>query len=186
MKKMTFAFVLLFFVFVVAVPSFAGTVWLDEVISFDRPPESSDDGGLPECALGPDDNKFVSVDIPETLILAFTDNSALDGLGNDIHVYQCIAGDSDVDIYASENNTDYVYLGRTDRDVEYDLLDYFGLDYVNYLKFVGLDDGGSKDGFDLDAVKALNSGPYVPIPGAIWLLGSGLIGFVGFRKKLRN
>jgi hypothetical protein len=26
----------------------------------------------------------------------------------------------------------------------------------------------------------------VPIPGAIWLLGSGLIGLVGTRKKLRN
>jgi len=26
----------------------------------------------------------------------------------------------------------------------------------------------------------------VPIPGAVWLLGSGLIGLVGFRKKLLN
>ena len=26
----------------------------------------------------------------------------------------------------------------------------------------------------------------VPIPGAIWLLGSGLIGLVGFRKKIRK
>ena len=26
----------------------------------------------------------------------------------------------------------------------------------------------------------------VPIPGAVWLLGSGLIGLVGFRKKLKK
>jgi hypothetical protein len=29
-------------------------------------------------------------------------------------------------------------------------------------------------------------GAPVPIPGAIWLLGSGLIGLVGFRKKLKK
>jgi len=26
----------------------------------------------------------------------------------------------------------------------------------------------------------------VPVPGAVWLLGSGLIGLVGFRRKLRK
>ena len=26
----------------------------------------------------------------------------------------------------------------------------------------------------------------VPIPGAVWLLGSGLIGLVGIRRKLKN
>jgi hypothetical protein len=29
-------------------------------------------------------------------------------------------------------------------------------------------------------------GSSVPIPGAVWLLGSGLIGLVGFRKKLKK
>lgn len=28
--------------------------------------------------------------------------------------------------------------------------------------------------------------PTVPIPGAVWLLGSGLIGIVGIRRKLKN
>jgi hypothetical protein len=28
--------------------------------------------------------------------------------------------------------------------------------------------------------------PPVPIPGAVWLLGTGLIGLVGFRKKFKN
>ena len=26
----------------------------------------------------------------------------------------------------------------------------------------------------------------VPIPGAVWLLGSGLVGLLGFRRKIRN
>lgn len=29
-------------------------------------------------------------------------------------------------------------------------------------------------------------GPATPIPGAVWLLGSGLVGLVGFRKKMRR
>jgi hypothetical protein len=62
--------------------------WLDEVILFDRPTGSSNDGHLPEDALGPPDDRHVSIDIPETFIAAFVDNTALDGLGNDLHVYQ--------------------------------------------------------------------------------------------------
>ena len=29
-------------------------------------------------------------------------------------------------------------------------------------------------------------GTLVPIPGAVWLLGSGLIGLIGIRRKLKN
>ena len=60
------------------------------------------------------------------------------------------------------------------------------IDFVNYLKFVGVDDLGTYDGFDLDAVEALNSGPYVPIPSTILLLGSGFVGFIGLRRRLER
>jgi len=34
---------------------------------------------------------------------------------------------------------------------------------------------------------AVNSGQsFVPIPGAVWLLGSGLIALVGLRRKLKK
>ncbi len=39
-------------------------------------------------------------------------------------------------------------------------------------------------GFDLDAIGVLHQSP-VPIPGAVWLLGSGLLGLVGIRRKKR-
>jgi len=41
---------------------------------------------------------------------------------------------------------------------------------------------------DLDgmSVHVILSGSRIPIPGAIWLLGSGLIGLVGFRRKFRK
>ena len=192
MKKTTYVFVLLFTVFVLGTPGFASTVWLDEVILFVQPPGSSNDGGPPTDALGPPDARalpgggatgIVSIDIPETLIVAFTDNRAIDGLGNDIKIDEFYNRDSEADVYASMDNSNYVYLGRPNGDIEYDIADYPDLDFISYVKFIGLDDGGGSAGFDLDAVEALNS---VPIPGAIWLLGSSLIALVGYRKKLRN
>ena len=189
MKKLFVILCGMLFVFSIgANPGFAGTIWLDKVISFDQPSGSSILGGGPENALGPADAKSVSIDTPEILIVAFTDNSALDGDGNDIKIYEDINHDSSVDIYASMDNSNYVYLGMATGNVEYDISNFGKLGYINYLMFVGLDDGGSYPGFDLDAVWALHSGPHtaVPIPGALWLLGSGLIGIVGIRKKFKK
>ena len=45
-------------------------------------------------------------------------------------------------------------------------------------------DGTGSDGLDDTKVYAKVSS--VPIPGAIWLFGSGLIGIVGIRRKLKN
>jgi hypothetical protein len=45
-------------------------------------------------------------------------------------------------------------------------------DDVYYVKFVG-------NGYWIDSV----GGDVVPIPGAVWLLGSGLFGLAGLRKR---
>jgi hypothetical protein len=187
MKKILFLLAMLLAGALTAPISFAD-VWLDAVVSFDQPSGSSTAGGPATNALGPNDGAYVSIDIPEILVLGFSDNSALDGTGNDLHVYQVIAGDSNVDIYASPDDITYTYLGRTSGDVTYDLATY-GLVYVNFLKFVGLDNGGSSAGFDLDAVEALNSGDHmnpVPIPAALWLFGSGLMGLAGLRRRFKR
>lgn len=71
------------------------------------------------------------------------------------------------------------------------------LDEINYVRVVDIPGSGDycdsegnpiydawvtwgSGGFDLDAVGAINS---VPVPGAVWLLGSGLMGLVVLRRK---
>jgi len=164
----------------------AGTVWLDEVVLFDQPPGSSTIRNDPTEALGPNDgvNGDVSIDIPEILILAFTDNIADDGPGYDLLVYEVGADNATADVYASKDNITYTFV-QTIKGTTYIDLSGTGLDYVNYLKFVGLDNRGSSPGYDLDAVEALNSvDPRVPAPGAILLgsLGAGLVGWMRRRR----
>ena len=166
-----------------------GAEWLDEVVLFDQPVGSSMDGGPATNALGPNDGYYVSVDIPETLVLAFTDNTANDGVGGDLKIYQVIAGDSNVDVFASDLGIDWSFLGRTSGNTVFDLAGS-GLGYANFVKFVGLDNGGASAGFDLDAVEALNSIRHIngenviPAPGAVILsmIGVGLVGYVRRRK----
>jgi hypothetical protein len=194
MKNVAFGIAVLALSFLFVSSGFASAVWLDEVVSFDQPEGSSTSSNNPANALGADDSNYVAVDIPETLILAFTDNSALDGAGNDLRIREVGNDGAQANVYGSKNGVDWVFLVLATgsgsgtgnyTDIYFDL-DGTGLSYVNYLKFEGLDDLGTYPGFDLDAVEALNSGANVPIPAAIWLLGSGVLGILAVRKKYRN
>jgi len=147
-------------------------VWVDEVVLFDRPSGSSSQGGPATNALGAPDTNFVSIDIPESLILAFTDNTAYDGDGDDLLFVEYINGDSDADFYASQDGIAWTYLGESDDTVAFDL-DGTGLGWANFVRIDGLQNGGSSDGYDLDAVEALNSGTYIPEPASLALLGVG-------------
>jgi len=156
--------------------------WLDEVISFEQPDGSSDEGGAYTSALGENDNIYVSIDVPETLIVAFKNNSVINGAGNDLLIYEEYNGDSSVDVYISQDNINYISLGTIKKNTEFDLSDY-SIDYVNYIKFIGVDDGGGYAGFDLDAVKALNSGEHIEDIPYNKPLNEGLILYYKFEEN---
>ena len=83
----------------------------------------------------------------------------------------------------------------------FDLAD-LGLSSVSYVKILDIVGDGSyldssgdviydpyptygSAGFDLDAVGVINQSP-VPLPAAVWLLGSGLLGLFGVRRRWRG
>jgi hypothetical protein len=76
------------------------------------------------------------------------------------------------------------------------------LDEINYVSIVDIPGNGTftdtqgngiydawvtwgSGGLDFDALGVINQEP-VPIPAAVWLLGSGLLGLVGIRRKVKT
>jgi len=80
----------------------------------------------------------------------------------------------------SGSNTDTVleYYGDSAGGNWFDLSGT-GLDYVEYVKLEDMGSTGSL-GLRLDGFVGVSA---VPVPGAVWLLGSGLIGLIGIRRR---
>jgi hypothetical protein len=165
----------------------ASTPWVDDIVSFSQPDGYSTLGGPASAALGAQDGLFVSVDIPEVLILAFTDNRVYDGPGDDLWIYSAGNIGATVEVRARSADGPCTLLGAVTESGGFDLADA-GLDYVDYIRFVGLDDSGDYPGYDLDAVLALNSidrSPACPIPApaAILLTSLGSLVVTTLRRR---
>ena len=107
------------------------------------------------------------------MVVAFTDNYAFDGPGDDIYVSENVNSveSETVDVHASSDNVDYVFLGSALYDEGFDLSDYENLDEVRYLRIEGTSNGGQTPGYDLLSIEALNSkpsggGPCVGVPSS--------------------
>ncbi|MGD9160297.1 MAG: PEP-CTERM sorting domain-containing protein [Desulfobacteraceae bacterium] len=103
-----------------------------------------------------------------------------DGAGDDLFVYgfgpgsnAYISVSSDGDNWSATADLGWSMPGAADV-WGYDLFTDFGVTSAQYVRLAA---GPAKF---IDAVEATNP---VPVPGAVWLLGSGLLGLIGLRRK---
>lgn len=151
----------------------------------------TDDAGL----------NFVSLGFGGELILSW-DGNLIDGAGNDIKIFETTYSPNDdnwaaypetLNVYAwdgdysgqAPNDAGWVFIGTAFQDEELDFNGLLTTGSAGALLLVddSLANGftGSGDGFDVDAVVALNG--VTPLPAAVWMFGGGLTALFGLRRR---
>ncbi len=130
---------------------------------------------------------FLSLPTGSFVTVGFTDETVVDGVGNDIFITEVAGQGEKADVFVSSNLVDFTFLGTADDGVTtaFDLATIGFSTPVQAIKIVGLDNLGGSPGFDVVNVKVLPGSigpPSVPVPAAVWLFGSGLLGLIGMRK----
>jgi hypothetical protein len=134
-----------------------------------------------------DPNTFVSLPTASFLPLGFSTGFVFDGPGNDIFVGEIGNASERGNVFVSSNfGGNFTFLGVANGNTtsNFDLASILFTGNVNAIKVVGLDNNGSSPGFDLTFIQGLEgSVSVVPVPAAVWLFGTALIGFVGLGKR---
>jgi hypothetical protein len=123
------------------------------------------------------------------LILQFTDNALTisNSPSYDLWIFE-VGNDEPTEVSISTNGTTWINVGVTSGATSgIDIDEFVSGGTYSYVRLVDvLADELTPNpiaGADIDAVGAISS---VPIPAAFWLLGSGLIGLVGIRRKFQK
>ena len=155
----------------------------------------------PSAALGipdyPPSSNYVSLGDEGILVLKFTDNSLTTSWDNsfDLWIFEVGSAIEPTSVNISTNGSNWINVGTTDGGTSgIDIDAYLSSGVVlgerySYVKLTDLlphQSGSPCEGADIDAVGAISSAPPVPIPGAVWLLGTGLAGLVGIRTRRRK
>jgi hypothetical protein len=130
---------------------------------------------------------FLSLPTGSFVTVGFTDETIIDGVGDDIFITEVAANNERADIFVSHNLVDFTFLGTAigGSTTAFDLASIGYSESVLAIKIVGLDTLGGSPGFDVVNVRVLpgSIGPAVPIPAAVWLFGSALVGLFGISRK---
>jgi len=158
-------------------PGFPISVSLDVVLGDDPGPTGFSD--------------FLSLPTGSFVTVGFTDETIIDGDGDDLFITETGGNGEKADVFVSSNLVDFVLLGTAvDNGVTaFDLASIGFSNPVRAVKIVGLDDRGGSPGFDVVNVKVLLDSigpPAVPVPASVWLFGSGLLGLIGTARRKKS
>ena len=112
-----------------------------------------------DVVLGDDSENvdFLSLPTGSSVTVAFNDETAIDGPGDDIAIAETTAAGERADIFVSANLVDFTFLGTAEANVTtgFDLAAIGFAEPVRAVRVVGLDNGGLSAGFDLVNVQIL-------------------------------
>lgn len=159
------------------------------------PPASSASCVSLSVVLGDDPgptSDYLSLPTGSFITVGFTDDVIFDGPGNDIFISEVGDAQENAQIFVSSsfstNPLDFTFLGIADGNTisSFDLASIGFTDQVLAVKILSLENGGfpSAPGFDLAHVQAINFS-VVPVPAAVWLFVTGLMG-IGLLGKLNK
>ena len=132
---------------------------------------------------------FLSLPRGSYITVGFTDETVVDGVGNDIFIQEIGASGETAQIFVTNDFISFLFLGIANDSgtTSFDLASIGWVGAVTGLRIVGLDNFGGSPGFDIVNVQVLpgSIGSPVPEPAswAMMLVGFGAVGFALRRRR---
>ena len=156
-------------------PGFPIAVSLDVVLGDDPGPTGFQD--------------FLSLPTGSFVTVGFTDETVIDGVGNDIFIQEIGGNGERAEVFVSSDLITFISLGiaQDNTTTALDLASIGFTDPVQGIKIVGLDNLGGSPGFDVVNIEVLPGSigppPNIPEPATILLMGLGIASIAFGRRK---